>query len=466
MIINKKGINSILNPKISKSYLIGLIFKKFSITKLNINNGFLQNKLSIISPQTENIQIEFNLHNIKENNLQINIIEVKEEKTNEQSNREDNYLNSDDYNSIEKLFDYKFEKDKNKIIISNKPFENKEDDIQINLLIKANLLFNIKRSKRITISAISLMKKNNINKNLFETKENMNSFKLSCEESKIDITNTLIYSNIFINAIKSEIKCESLYAFQRKPFTNFKLFEESFLKTNQIMFSGENSMNETTQLKNNSDINQLKDISIIADNSQIEIDKIKNFNRFFLRTNEVFSNSIKINYIEISNFDIELNNSNDKLKINLYHLFENSIFKMKNIDFKNINIKLHPMLLFNLNVFNTNKEKFQKHLIFENEGYSFCPTIVFEIDKEFPKNYLVGYELIKISKYFKWFMYVIFLMFFTKIILLSDNCLENYNDFDANLNTLDNLPRQISEYKFYQLAVKKKFDKLLEKIER
>lgn len=467
MIINKKGLRAVLNAKSNKGILLRTIFKNFSITKLNIDEHFLHNKLKI-SPQTQEIKIEFILNNIKDKNLQINLTEEKI--TNELNNKQEENLNSE--NSLtEKLFVYEYNKDENKIIINNKPFDDQPNDIHVNLIAKANLLLNIKRSKNIKINAFNkyINEKNTNLSLLFEAKENSNSFELSCEESKINITNSLVYSNIIINSIKSEIKCEGLYAFKRKPFSNFKLFEESFLKTNQIKYSEENSTNEINQIKNNPVTNESKDITIFADNSKIEIETIKNFSKLLLRTNEKEENTnstIKIDYVETRNFDIELKNPNDKLKINLYHLFENSIFKMKNVDFKYINIKMHPMLLFNLNVYNTNKGKFQKNLIFDNEGYSFCPTVVFEIDKEFPKNYLVGYELVKISKYFKWFMFVMISMFFTKIIFLSNNSLENWKDFEANLNTLDNLPRQISEYKFYQLAMRKKFDKLLDNIDK
>lgn len=470
MIINKKGFRCSLIKKKIENYMVKTILKNFSITKINIDNNFIEDRLKI-NPQQEKIKIEITLNNLKNKKLQLNLFQAEDRL--KQPNTDDKRKESD--LMFDKFFNVETNKEDNKLIFSNKnceylAMENDEDDFQINLTTNKSLIFNVKMSSNIQINANQLTDKNaNI------AFENSNNFELLCEEAKINISNSLVYSNIIINAKNSEIKFDGLYAYRRKPFTNFKLFEESFIKANQIKSMKENYSNENDVLQSGSDINDNKELKIISENSKVDIENIKNFNKFSLRTTEKSNeekenieklNSLNINNIEVRNFDIELNNKNDKLNININHLFENSIFKMRNIDFKNVNIKMHPVLLFNLNVYNTNKGKFQKFLMFENEGYSFCPTVVFDIDKEFPKNYLIGFELIKINKNFKRFVYLLIAMFFTKIIFLSDNSLDNCREYETSFNTLENLPRQISEYKFYQLAMKKKFDKLLENIDK
>ena len=76
MILNKKVLRLVLNVERSKGYILGVMLKNFSITKLNIDNRFFQTKFNL-STQIQKLNIELNLNDLNENKLQFNLIDEK-----------------------------------------------------------------------------------------------------------------------------------------------------------------------------------------------------------------------------------------------------------------------------------------------------------------------------------------------------------------------------------------------------
>jgi len=467
MIINKFQIRNEIKSKCLSNCLFKILSKNLTTSKINFDFYSLNKLIGKINTN-EKLNFEFKINDFENHLIQINIQDQLNSKLSEADRNQEviknehNSYYDDNLNIIEKFFECEYKIEENKIIAKTKNInkireDNLTEKIDINFNLISNLNLRIKNSKNIKIEAFDF--KSN-QQTLLGPQNNYFNFDLDCENSKVKINKNILYSNIKIKALNSEIKCQELYSNRRFPDSNFKNFEEALLNSRE---------KEEILPEYQSD----KEININTENSILEIDKIKNFNSLNLSSNSNWNldedknqnnhSIIKINSLEVRHFDIQLN-PNDKLKMNLYHLVENSIFRMKNIDFGKVIIKIHPMLIFNLNVYNTNKGKFQKNLIFDNEGYSFCPTIIFDIDKELPKNYLIGYELVKFSKYFKIFWKILILSLFVKILFLSDNCLDNCSEIETSFNTINNLHREISEYKFYQLAMKNKFNKLLENI--
>ncbi len=463
MIFVKNKLTNYTIKKSWKNFFLKAISQKFSNIRMNLDNDFLKKRnFNLISKQESNF--EFKLKNLEDKNFVLNLLDSN-------IKQKDNI--KDDTDLFDELFKIEFIEEENKLKIENKEelllfSENKDFKLEINLYNHSNLFFKIDNSDNIIINSDSIQ--NNNDNNLFKSIDNLKKLEIDSTNSKIIFNKDLIYSNIKISALNSFIKCNGLFSNKRALKANFINFEEAFAKKD-IKELEENKNNNSLDNKNR--VN--KELSITLQKSKIEIGKIQNYNKFILRTNTNISSNtdnnqnpldnseIKFGFIEVKNFDFELN-EHDRLDMNLYHLFENSLFKMKNINFNETSIKIHPILFFNLNIYNTNKGKFQKNLFFDNEGYSFCPTIVFDIDKEFPKNYLVGYNLIKIPKSLKLFFISLLALFLIKILILSNNNLNNCKDNETSLNTLNNLPKEYSEYKFYQLAMKAKFNKLLNNI--
>lgn len=463
MIFNRKFIKNISNTnKNIQTNIFRITLRKFSDMKFNINQEFLKGLISR-DIYTQKINYEINLHDLKDQKLKLKI---------HKNFMLDNSINSE---KLKNLYDYSFIKAENKVSFTYKKANIEDhistDEIEMNFNMDSNFTFNISKSANIIIESDLIIK----NK-LQADNSTAPNIKLNCNESKVLFKNDFVFSNVKINAINSNLISDGFYSYTRKPKNDFELYEESLAKNKSLSNREEEADTEE------------RIIDLTLDNSYLKIESIKHYNKLNIKTNNSHMmsksldntqiieiepkhslkgfisqniNNINIKYADIRNFYIELKEG-DKMMINFYHIYENSIFKMRNINFADIDMKFHPFLLFNLNIYDAFKAKFVKFLTFDNEGYSFCPTILFDIDKEIPKNYVVGSGLVQIPKLLKWFLIYLISMLFIKAIFLSDNSLDNCYYYEDSFNTLNNLPQEISDYKIYQIAVKKKLNKLLE----
>jgi hypothetical protein len=485
-------------------------------SKINIYNNL---NLSRNFSSTEMKQIIFNNDLIydlqkQEKNYEINSLKFKFSEKNienlklnlfmNEKNKEITPLNFnklENKKNFEEIFDYEIEEEKgndNNINIIKFQVKNYEKICEIFIPLRKNLFFDIFFIKNLKIFTDINENENN----LFDREINLeNNIYFSLENSSIEIINNLLVKNLEIKLKNSEFISSNgkIFSFNKKLFRNFKNFEDGFdrnllgIENNKnkylnnlgdiINIKNENENILTKQNPNNYNYNynpnfnfKERNILINTENSKIYIKDIKNFNNLKIESiknndinynnfNEISLNKLSINKFEFYFFE------GDKVNINLFHLVENSLFKIKKIepdidkdkeeDFIKIKFKIHPLLIFNLNVYNLFNNKFQKHLFFDNEGYSFCPTIIFDIDRLIPKNFLVGYYLISYPKIILRVFKLLILLFIIKIFFLCENNNNNLLDNDTNLNTLNNLHSDITEYKMYQMLLKKKLNNFL-----
>jgi hypothetical protein len=174
------------------------------------------------------------------------------------------------------------------------------------------------------------------------------------------------------------------------------------------------------------------------------------------------NNNILINHFSSNSFIMKLT-ENDLININVYDMYDNSLIKVKGIEHHhdivgdninhetnkfntNITLRIHPMLLFGINIYQHITQKFLGFLFFDKEGYSFCPTIILDINKELKKKDVIGYEMYTENKYIKYSFIALIILFFYNLFTTKENSLEYH-----------------SMFVHYQLFLKKKFEDYVEK---
>ena len=167
------------------------------------------------------------------------------------------------------------------------------------------------------------------------------------------------------------------------------------------------------------------------------------------KNSESSNNTLSIDNFYSNSFDIRLSD-NDKLDINLYEISDNSNLQFRKCN--NFKLRIHPVLLCGINVFQEFNKKFMKVLFFEDEGFIQSPTLVLNGDKEMKKKDITGWELVKLkdNRYLKIFILISFLSFVVSLFVNDDG------DFN----------RKYSEFKLYQVYLKKTLENYLENIEK
>lgn len=203
------------------------------------------------------------------------------------------------------------------------------------------------------------------------------------------------------------------------------------------------SESENNQTKNN--------LKIDASSSSINI---KNFiNCGHLELNSIndgetlshhFNNNIEINNFTSNSFDMKLVD-NDNLILSVYEISDNSRVKY---NFHNSRVRIHPLLLNAVNVYEVLTNKFMSLLMMGRDGYVFCPTIVLDTNQEIKKRDIQAWEMFRIknSKYYK-YLILLFLYLFICVFTVEEK-----------------VNHEVSLFKHYQLFFKKTVDNYLKSL--
>jgi hypothetical protein len=174
-----------------------------------------------------------------------------------------------------------------------------------------------------------------------------------------------------------------------------------------------------------------------------------NFDCKSIVTEEVSSfpsnNIININNFSSNSFNFSLN-PNDKLSMHVYDLTDNSHLKCNK---ETSNIRIHPLLLISLNIYEVLNGKFMSLLMMGREGYVFCPTILIDTNVELKKQDLMAWEMIRMGNNYKSKLFYILLLYFVWLIL----------------NSKEKVAQDISEFKLYQLFLKKTLNDYISNLE-
>lgn len=173
--------------------------------------------------------------------------------------------------------------------------------------------------------------------------------------------------------------------------------------------------------------NIMKDLNItlICKNSEINIDSIEKSN-ISLISNECYIRIGKMNDVEFNIFS-----ENDDFHVSLIENIKNNSL------FKEINPKQYPSFMIcllsamTINVFISKTKKFEKFFMLDREGFSFCPSLIINSEREYKKGAYISYT--KPKKFLK--KMGIFSSFFIFILFLIDD-IENYlNSNGGNSNS-------------------------------
>jgi len=469
-----KNLFSTKNKKNFQNNFSYSLLRNFSTKKIFFNDHLLNN----LQKNEKKIEIKSMKFKISEKNFE-NFKNFKIKFFLDEKNFDKNFNEEDNKKNFAEIFH--FEEEEN---FMNFELKNFAEISEVKIPLRKNLYFELFFVKNLKIFS-------DLNEgNLFDKEINLdNEINFSLENSSVELMNTFLVKNLKIDLKNSEfINKGEIISYNKKLLGNFKDFENGFDRNLLGLENIEN--NNTNTNKNNNTPKEIeispltklnnfkfdikeRNISIKAINSTININYIKNFSCLKIESNKDTNNDIiEINDINDSNNNISINKlslnkfefnilEGDKININLFHVTENSLFKLNKFNTDFIKFKIHPLLIFNLNVYNLFNNKFQKQLFFDNEGYSFCPTILFDIDRQIPKNFLVGYNLISLPKIISKILKIFMLLFLIKIFFLCENNSENLLDNETNFNTLNNLNNDITEYKMYQMLMKQKLNNFL-----
>jgi hypothetical protein len=157
-----------------------------------------------------------------------------------------------------------------------------------------------------------------------------------------------------------------------------------------------------------------------------------------------YNNNIEINNFTSNSFDLELFD-NDNLNFSIYEISDNSRIKY---NFHNGRVRIHPLLLNAVNIYEVLTNKFMSLLMMGRDGYVFCPTIVFETNQELKKRDIQAWEMFKIkkSRYYKYLVFL-FLYFFIRVFTVEET-----------------VNHEVSLFKNYQLFFKKTVDNYLKSL--
>jgi hypothetical protein len=189
-------------------------------------------------------------------------------------------------------------------------------------------------------------------------------------------------------------------------------------------------------------------VSIKSNNSLVKIFNYINCGNLIYNANNDNpdnSNTLSIDNFTSNSFDLRLSEK-DKFNMNLYEILDNSNLEFKNSD--NLKIRVHPVLLCGINVFQEFNKKFMKILFFEDEGFIQSPNLVLNGDKLLKKGDITGWELVKLRDT-RYLQRIIFISIFAFV-------------FSLFLNEKNDLNRKYSDFKLYQLFLKKTLEDYLE----
>lgn len=166
-------------------------------------------------------------------------------------------------------------------------------------------------------------------------------------------------------------------------------------------------------------------ITLICKNSEIKIDSIEKSNIAMI------SNGCFIRIGKMSDVEFNIFSENDDFHISLIENINNNSL------FKEINPKQYPSFMIcllsamTINIFISKSKKFEKFFMLDREGFSFCPSLIINSDREYKKRAYVSY--LKPKKFLK--KIGIFSSFFVFILFLIDD-IENYlNSNGGNSNS-------------------------------
>lgn len=387
-------------------------------------------------------EIQPNTHTIlKINNSLINVdIESLELSSSEVLVREESH----DLESHH-IFDFIVDHRDNTMIIQFK------EEIHLNLQKKIDIVFKVTNTDILTIEVDNCkhLKVHNSthfkNEDITDLKVTPNALNPLFSKIKFNIFNSNVtfekWDHKFVNKeynyefnlIKTDILIKKLFCYDMNITS-----EKSEIVIDKLVGYRSNKQNE---IQNK--------INIEASESNIQIKnflncgdlkfegKIGEFDQSLFQNHSENNNLLTINYFSSNSFVLNTTQY-DLVYLNVYDIFDNSILKsalendlLKNSIEKNIHIKIHPMLLFGINVYQAFNKKFLSFLIFDREGFSFCPTILIEANKEFNKKELIGYELVRFhqGKYFKYVLAFLACSIFFTLFNTKEDTMENYSEF-------------------------------------
>ena len=229
----------------------------------------------------------------------------------------------------------------------------------------------------------------NWNENKVNPKEEvMNKYKnnnydfIKTNNDNSSIRNLSCYKNVLISNCNDEFTVDSLQEEKVITINNSDL--NISIDNNKINDNGMLILlcsNSNIKLLNN--MNNIE-LTIQVDNSELRMKAISNSKFNLISNNSV----IKITNMENSEFNIY--SYNDDITINNIDVLKNnSLLKIKEAKSNNnFYITLKTLLLSN--IYYTKTAKFEKPSFLDREGYSFCPTLVIDSDKEYSKSSFIS----------------------------------------------------------------------------
>lgn len=124
-------------------------------------------------------------------------------------------------------------------------------------------------------------------------------------------------------------------------------------------------------------INKISDINLTLNLNNSEFNSLSKISKTKIEINS--SNSeIKINHLDDN--EIDLTSYQDKIDLKLYDINNNSVIKANNSCLKEFKISFWSA--FKFNIFFSQKDKFEKLIFLDREGYSFCPNLILDINND------------------------------------------------------------------------------------
>ena len=183
------------------------------------------------------------------------------------------------------------------------------------------------------------------------------------------------------------------------------------------------------------------DYTLLSEKSRVKITSMKN------STLSLISEDSEINIKRLKDIEFNIYSLRDKLNISKIDIIKyNSLIKVNQsiIESQGFFITYRTLLLSNIYFSKTGK--FEKSLLLDREGYSFCPTLIINSDKEYNKRQYVTYADFNNG------VFKILLVMLGFIISLS--IIELQESYTSNIN----LNEKYTFFKYSQIAIANKIN--------